>query len=383
MSRALSCVFPWTSGAQWVRGPEGDALKYGNAVHAFAERLGKGEPCDPLDLAKAFGLTQTDTSRLAIAATHVRAWLSDREPPKREFELPLAYHVASGVARRLESNGHRDYSQKKAGEMTGTIDLVEVSGPVVAVYDYKTGRSENVEPIASNKQMAVLALMASRFYKVSAVRVGLVYIEDGGVWEDETTLDAFDLDLVAHDVRAMMKRLDEPATPVPGAWCRWCPVVASCPATAQAMAPLAGGSPLSLTIRDANHAADTRVRLKMVRDACESIETSLKDWIRANGPIPAGEGRVYGVREQSRETVNLAAKGAYEVVARHLGERAEDAIELSTTKTKIHAAIVADARARGEAKQIEEALFGELRDIGAMSVSNFSKLEEYEPKKTA
>ena len=110
---------------------------------------------------------------------------------------------------------------------TGQADLVLVSDGRALVIDYKTGRGDTA--IAKdNAQLASLAVLVSKFYRVSQVRVAIVQ-----PWAGKPTVADYDQDAL-HDAWAWLtnslRRIDE-ATPEDreaGDWCKWCKAQASC-----------------------------------------------------------------------------------------------------------------------------------------------------------
>lgn len=302
------------------------------------------------------------------------------KPTWRKTELALAYDVGTGKGRVLPMADHRDYSAKGPLEFVGTADVVFLRDGLLTVDDYKSGRPENVEVAETNTQMALLGLAAARAYGVDRVRVRLLFVSEDGVEVDEAIFDELDLSEMASRLSGLVAKLKGPSVPVPGAHCKWCPIQVACPATQAAMATVARASlpmfPMSVDIESKEHAAYLRHRLKAVREASDAVENALKAYIADKGPIPAGEGKLYGIKEVKRETLDLAAPKAYGVLVKHLGqEKADEACELSTTKSAIHAALAGGKRGEGAKK--EAALFEELRAIGAVRTSTYQRLDEY------
>lgn len=390
LSLARACTFPWSGGKEWAQFAPSPFADYGNAVHAVCDALVKGNAPHLDAIAKTHSLSATDKRRLERTAATVADFLASEAEAFtwRASEVPLAYHLTTGAARALKTRGARDYSDVKNGEMSCTVDFVGAGPGYLVVRDWKTGRQSNVDPVATNAQMQFCALAAARHYGASLVRVELAFIDEADVYVDHAMFDDLDFGECAAELTRLVERIGRKEPPAPGHHCgsHYCPIVASCPATTAALAAVDSASelqfPLSVEIASAEHATHTRHRLKVVRDACDKIETALKNWIRTNGPIPAGDGKVYGVRESTRETIDLAAKDAYVTLVRHLGEDgAGEAVTLSTTKAAIHAAVVAKSP-KGQYRATEEALLDELRELGAVRVSSFEKLEEYKSKET-
>lgn len=360
LQRAVECQVPWTWGLKWHYEPNA-AADFGTCTHGGCQAIVVGTEPDYSSLPEA------ERSRASRCVEHVRRWLAAEPPSERATEVAFAYNVATGTSRRIVLAGPRDYSDRRAGEIVGTADLVSTPGGVLTIDDYKTGRRENVEPIASNMQMRFLGLAAARALGVSVVRIRLVFVSESGVETEEAILDEIDLCEVAAELSAMAGKLQGRPDANPGSWCKYCPVISECPATKATLAKL--DAPMSIEITSPEHCAYTLKRIKLAKAAIENIERAAKDFVRTNGPVPMGNGKAYGVVTVKRETIDLTAPEAAAVVSRHLGEKAEDTVKakLSLTKTDVERVLSAS-----EARSF----YADLRAVGAMLETEHEELKE-------
>lgn len=363
LQRAVECQVPWTWGLRWHYEPSA-AADFGTAVHKAAEILAKRQPPNFAAICK--DLAPSERARVERCAAHVLSWLADQGDIERDPEQVFAYDVATGKSRVPISTGTRDYSDKRPGEIFGTSDLVW-HGSLLTVDDYKTGRRENVEPIATNMQMRFLGLAAARAFGVTEVRVRLVFVSEDGIETEEATLDELDLCDVAAELSEMAGKLVGKPAPNPGKQCKYCPVVLECPATKATLVKL--DAPMSIEITSPEHCGFTLQRLKLAKAAIEQIEKAAKQYVRDHGSVPIGNGKVYGVVTVKRETIDLTAPEAAAVVSRHLGEKAEDTVKakLSLTKTDVERVLSAS-----EARSF----YADLRAVGAMLETEHEELKE-------
>lgn len=390
---AHRCIFPWTGRLRWPRWQPNAAASFGSAVSRVAEALAydvtPGSPDDrtkPPDISD-LGLSDTDQRRLAAITVLLREQLERDDDAERLPERALAYDVATGTARPLKSSGPRDYSDVRAGELSGTPDLERRHGDRWIVRDWKTGRyMQGVRPIESG-QLRMLGLAVARLRGVDEIDIELAHVDEDGIRIVTDTMTAFELASAADELRELWARLKGgAAVPTPGRWCsdHYCPIASECPATQRALAAIAGASelrmPLSVELQSPEHAAYVRDRLQAVQTAAKAIEEALKAFA-SKTPIPLGDGRVWGMRELTRETIDLGVSGATEAMRTRLGPMGFGAaVECKTSKAAIHRVAVAGASKRGEAKALETALLDELRAMGAVRESTYVKFEEWKPK---
>ena len=112
---------------------------------------------------------------------------------------------------------------------TGQADLIIIKGDSAAVLDYKTGRGDT--PVAQdNPQLAALAVLVWKRYKVSSVRVAIVQ-----PWAGKPTVADYSTNALVLAEGWLQESLMRAATATPddakaGDWCKWCKAKAMCPA---------------------------------------------------------------------------------------------------------------------------------------------------------
>ena len=382
---AFQCGYAFSPHApKWPKQTYSKAANFGKGQHAVAEKAVKGETVDAVKEADTAEVTgNAEVARFKRVARDVELWFKQarNRPVEWLVEKPLAYHVERGSARYMKPPEYpRDYRDKKFGEIVGTLDLAAVLPDIVEVLDLKTGKGARESSVADSAQLKFYALCLARIHGVPRARITYLHATEDGIDDGDTVLlDELDLGQFAAQLGALAAGLQD-AVPVPGPHCtgKWCPMVSICPATTKALAAIDKASDLTrpfstqLTIEDATHAADVRVRLKMVQAACASIEEQLKTWVKSNGPIDIGNGMQYGVREENRETVDIGRPQAYQILAKRLGPKADQIVTLSTTKQDIRSAC--DTRAQAED------IFEELRAVGALRSASYSKLTEWKKR---
>ena len=381
---AYHCTFPWTGRVRWPPRTASPAADFGTAVSRIAEAAVRDTTADLTDL--SFG--ESDRRRLGIIGGLLLEQLELDNDVGREPEVAVAYNVAAGTARLLRSTGPRDYSDVRTGELVGTSDLERVTpaGRRV-VRDWKTGRYMlGVRPIDSG-QLRFLGLAAARRHGVDEIDIELAQVDEDGIRITRDTLDAFALAAAADELRALWARIASgPGVPCPGHWCadHYCPIIAECPATQRAIEAVAAAAavrfPLSVDLQSPEHAAYVRERLQAVEKAVAGIWAALEQYARTT-PVPAGDGKFWGVVERARESISLEKPEAMAALRAALGEFGfAAAVECKTSKAAIHKAAAAQSTKRGEAKRVETALLDELRTLGAVRKSTYTKFEEFTPK---
>lgn len=384
---ARACLFPWTGGVRWPRSEVGEAARYGSAVSRVAERLARGEAPDAEAAAVEFDVA-AELPRLLRDADAIAEFLADESRYWHKAETPLALHPVRGTARELLSSGPRDYSDVRPGELTGTPDLVFVrAADELVVRDYKTGQYTRRLRPRDSAQLRALGLAAALAYGARQVTVELVQVDDGVVAPRTDVLDEWDLDCVRTELIGILDALERPSVPRPGRHCTdsYCPLVAVCPATRAALAAVDQAAalehPFSPTITSPDHAASVRVRLKMVEAATREIRAALEAYVAEHGAVELGGGHWYGpVQCDGTERVDLGVAGAVAAIRERLGEHADEALEVKTSKAALERAARAATKdaERGAATRVREELYGELRRLGALRQGPpFTKFEEF------
>lgn len=366
LGRALQCLF-WVVSPPAAPRVAGAKAELGTAVH---------DACDVVLRSHPNRVDGGNDLELGDLQSDVRARVEPLLPELHrlramgaESEVPLALHVLRGSARRMHSNGHRDYSDLRMNEIPLTIDLRWIEGDTLVVQDWKTGRPEFVEPVGDNAQMiaggaaAYLQLQkpkrprpigmtqreaADRLDEtfpwigvdtegIKYVRLQIAFIsETGDLRIDSETFEASDLVALATEMfQPIMRRLaahgldpSVPVEPVVGPKCRWCPSIGHCPAASglaesarttmetrlDEMTGAVAEYPVDLTkpnrfltvIEDEDHAVFLKSAVKLVEDYCAVITEALREFARENGGLKMGSGQVWREVTSNRESVDLS-----------------------------------------------------------------------------
>lgn len=322
-------------------------------------------------------------------------WLRDWWPSNPSAywtpELQIAMNPRTGeVMVGHASRRDRDYRWIPRGWISGTADAINVSERdgerIVHVVDWKTGRADHVEPVARNGQMLFLAAAFAGHFGASSAVVELAFVHLEGVRSETATLDCFALADFVDGLRALDESIPN-ATPNPGPHCRgkFCASFGTvCPATtgkgrviADPPAPPFAVALTAEEIESDEHAAWLYQAARQAQHRLSAIWEALR--MRAMmAPIPLGEGRVYAISQTTRESVDASVDGAVDVLRRHLGDKAENALKFSTSKAAIRRA-ASDLKATGapvKIGELEAKIMEELRAIGAVKVTTSATPEE-------
>jgi len=293
-------------------------------------------------------------------------------------EVSYAYDTSDGTSRELGVGIKRAYGELRPFEIAGTLD-VEGRGPTtLVVIDKKS--YEAVTPPARNLQVRSCALAAARARPADRVVVGINH-ELTGLQTAE--LDpVFDLDVIAHDVRALLvrsaatratARAGQPVEFRAGRWCRWCPAFHSCPEqrALKAIDPDDANTALSLVIDD-----ESAPRVYALYQRIGILQKRLAQAVHAyaaSTPIPLGGGRFFG-RNETRGNEKLNGDTVWGVVRDLFDQHTADAaVARSATKKRLEEAL--KGRRGAVAKVLEL-----VRERGGATRSGGSRVEEYEAK---
>lgn len=371
---ALRCAWPWhPTSMPWPREAQSTAAERGNKAHEAAEHH------DPASAPSGYERARSvdDVARVVVddmIATGAIVWR----------EVALAVDPVTGTARVLPSRGARDYNARRPGEFVGTADLVAVWPGRVEVADLKTGRKAREGRAVDSAQLRMLALAVSRIVGADTVWVTLAHLDEDDYHTDPSMIDAWDLDEVRDQMAALSRAIDSTTQePAPGRHCyaHYCPLRATCPATravlmraehaARTRLPMLGDGPQS-----DEEARAWRVGLKLADEWVRAGKARLDEYARRS-PVDLGDGTIYGLREESRETIDLTVPGAVAAVVELAGD---DAIDRSTTKAAIERATRGRQERRGDGARAARGLYERLRELGAMRESRFARVTEFRPR---
>lgn len=378
---------------------ETTAASIGIAIHSFLERVAE------VGRDAALELVPPNARRFAEAIP------LDRLPVAGECfaaEVAFAYDPDTDRGRELGRSIGRSYvlaGLDPEREFGATVDVVGLGSDLVYVADWKTGRGPVTSPPA-NLQLRAGALAAARAYGVGGALVQVVHLDDdGSVWLDPrepAALDAFDLDATRTQLEVLAVRIRTAADELAagrlpnvrvGRHCAGCRAVAMCPAAGLAVRAIvvaaSGAAPLTPDVvaegLTPGTALDFLGRIDAVKHALDVAEEGLRIYARAN-PIDLGDGKVWGPRTLTRETVD--ASTVYDVIRREAGEEAaRGAVEWKSSKTAIEDVardLVARRKAAGEKrvsiKGETSRLVDEVRSRGGIRASTFERFDAYRPE---
>lgn len=341
--------------------------------------------------------------------TPMLAWLetvaesaAELRHPDAASELAFAYDDATGKARLLGRNLGRAYPETTPTEFVGSLDYVRRDGDAVLVVDLKTGMGDVPHP-SRNAQLRFGALAAARFFGVERARVGILHAPEGRIpWWSWAELDAFELEVVAGELKTLAQRIGYARNDVArgktprlrvGEHCTHCPARFSCPARV-AMAQRLAGEPEKVVLDlkamlTPESAAMALARWQAASKAMAEVAAALHAYA-SETPIALGDGRVWGPRSSSREVID--AEKAWPVLVEKYGaEVARKAMSLDTSKAGVDRAMKSLRESiRGAAerpqgvgpgkvtmKGLNEEALKALREAGCMSTKTTKTFESY------
>ena len=349
LSRARYCVW-WVSNEPDVRiGPSVSATK-GSRVHTHVENIVKlcidegaegaldyiERIASELTHSNDMGERQIENEALHIAAAcfeHLKELCAMRLHAENAFAIDMIKESADFVS----SNGHRDYSNVNPEyQIPMTVDLWWVDGDTLYVRDWKTGRAEYVDPVASddgsanNCQMHAcgtavwLAMREELSGVVDKVCLQLAFLSTGGVefvdsatFEPSVLVDTF-FDRF-HDV--WVRSRSESEEPHIGSHCTWrssasiCPKASSVSASAidQSIVPLNHGlkskyvgKDFTTKVRDEDHASWLKGALDVVNTCAKQVRSALEAYATMNGGIPTTDKRRWGEVKMRSVSIDIS-----------------------------------------------------------------------------
>lgn len=296
-------------------------------------------------------------------------------------EATFAFHPETQAARLLGTSLGRQY--ENTGEILGTADFVAKHRTTqqIVVVDYKTG----LIPIdaATSQQLAFLALAAHLHFNATEVVARIVQIrEDGTFYCNEREYSAEKLREFGAKLSELQQVISVFANwhaagktlPVNlGEHCRYCPAIASCPASAAVFHKLQWA-----TDRDQIPAWDIKgltaqeagalwERLQLLKKALEVQETTLRDFARENVlEVSGGKQIMLGKQEYSQIALGRALEIIGEVCGQDLAEHLLTSSNAKLPKTELEAALKASGLKGGELRQVLAVLNHEFEKHGAL-----------------
>lgn len=220
--------------------------------------------------------------------------------------------------------------------ITGHIDVSEAFDDVAYVLDWKTGRVRDDH----YHQMSGYAYLIwrDRFegeprcerHLEYVVHCTVCYCDDGSLYKYSFT--GKQLHDWANDVLAQAQNTRY----VYNKRCVYCPLATKCEGYKAKVTAAVGTVTATEAVdllRDMSddERADALQKLKIVENAVRSFRSALKDDVRANGPMPTGDGREYVIKKQTKRELNPAR--ALPILNEHLtSKEVYDATSISLPK---------------------------------------------------
>jgi hypothetical protein len=306
-------------------------------------------------------------------------------------ELAYGYTPSTGIARLIGANVGRNYNAAP-GEFVGSADYVLVADGLVTVVDLKTGLGDVPHP-SRNAQLRFLALAAARWHGVESARVGILHAPDGRTpWWSWATLDAFELEAIAVELRTLAERIGYARNDVAkgktprltvGEHCTFCPARFGCPARV-AMAQRLAGEPEKVVMDlkamlTPESASLALARWQAATKALQEVGAALHAYA-SESPIPLGDGRVWGPVVSEREVID--ADRAWPVlVAKYGANTAREAMSLDTSKAgleRMARALRGNAVFKTTLRALTTEALDALRAAGAVTTKKQTKFEEHQ-----
>jgi hypothetical protein len=403
---AQLCAFPFRPDIEVPQDPPGDAARLGTAWHDVVATtiimpMQATGPAQLIDRALRDAGLDPEAWRDRLQAMRPIEIAKDlaREHITTRAEVAYAWHADSGDVEELGISLNRGYPDTVG--ICGTADFVYTEqtpdGFVLVIGDWKTGNPDNVEPAKDNAQLRFLAGCASRLVDVDLVRVELRFISPEG----EVTIDAWSYSplelLEAQMLLGVLWEMRTIAEPDPGPHCtaKYCPLRMSCPATTQAVqeavpeaAPRPEGYGIVLAgpdaIKGTEHAEYVLHRWQALKAFGEHIEKILKAYADKHGPIPAGEGKIWGPLDIVKREVSCTADHSQELVELLEGHLPE-AEALGLVKAQVSLTALAEASKRcappRKGAALERTIVDALRGAGMVTETQSTQYRVLNAKK--
>lgn len=400
-----SAILPQVVGDDSKHDP---ARRRGKEIHRYLERVKEiGEQaldemdngptrdlCAAIDLADLPVFLATEVAFAWNWRTMTARLLVDPQgEPIRDRQYQLAYPPVS------------------ADELAATFDLVGVAGQRSSdrgyVGDYKSGHGKYPAPDQFG-QLLLGALCVRAVYGCDDVVVELIHIhDDGGNHKARRTVNEWDLDAFAADLKAAMELVEYWETEYAagravaaheGPHCQYCDAYRSCPAKtalvrsipAELMAmgvrpdPETGALALTPGAISVRNVADVWMVLERIAEVVNMAKQEVCS-IAAFEPVPLPDGRVIGMLRTERR--DLDGKVAHAVLEKRYGrETADGAVTLSSSFSAIHAAVQKHIQKGEKFKTlagggVEDGVIAEIGRLGGIGLNATEAVKPHVPKK--
>ena len=337
---------------------ESEASNRGRVIHRFIELASKH--------GRDYALSEMDADTRDVC----EAIDLDALPTHLAHEVAYAFDVMTGKVRRTE-RGYPDIDDMEIGV---TIDVEGVGDGRVYVADYKSGFRSVAKP-AENEQVSLGALCSARYHGMDEATVEVIYVREGRrPWRETATLDIFDLDAFAADLRRIWDRYQDAREVVAagqtpdvteGEHCRYCPAADYCPAKHALLRRMVNGD-AGIEVEHTFHGRVTGEHYRMWQAMKQLTDRvgSIIHAAAAEEPIDLGDGKLYAKVDKPGSEV-IDGDTAYEVAREEYGQDyADDAVERKASKAGLRRALKGRA---GNMAEAERELLAKIKDRGGVS----------------
>lgn len=219
LPRAVRCLYSFRSDVETLPDAPGTSAQIGTLVHKAIETSLLGGYAGPADTAGTMTPGQIRTARTLFDTWKV--WWSVTGSFTFTIwqpEVKMALTQDGIIA--FSGGAARDYGERSTSFLPGTADAVLVSGGVVHVRDWKTGRGPY--EAKTDEQVRFLGAVAAKIHLVPEARIYIDQISPERVLTTSHVMDEAEIDATIADARALL-RLVPDSIPAGGAWCKYCP----------------------------------------------------------------------------------------------------------------------------------------------------------------
>lgn len=346
-----------------------EAAAKGTAIHSYLEGLLKGESHED-----AVMRAPEQYRDACLDVDMAPFWAQQYSDIKSE--VAMAVNVHTGVARIL--GGNRDYRTVTPDEFYATADYTaRTQDGCLVVGDFKTGTANHVAHPRNNWQLKTLGYILAQLHGEKQVEVAIVKT-DGQTRILVHRFDELDLAVIAEDLRILHSKLQQPATPIEGKHCDYCPAFKSCPAKVALLRELAAAPVLTAeALAGELKAGDAKAayrRFRAIKTALQKAEAELRMLVERD-PIDLGDGFFYGPTKSTKE--ELDGKVTFEALVGLYGpEVAKEAVGFTTSKSAIEKAIAPHCP-KGTKAGAVRAVIDTVANNGGVAVSEKVIVKEY------
>lgn len=352
----LACGYPF-NGQEWPEQTTGEAAENGTLFHEIVASLINRGIIDATENMAVFEMHPDHAAESVRYLDNLRA------------EVAYAWDWQTGKARELGVDIGRNYDLRET-EIGCSLDITGEVDCRGYVLDWKTGRE--APKAAGNGQLLFGAMCLSKVHGWDQIKTCIAHVKpDGQIWRDSFDVDSFDLLAFEAELKAAI--LAAPTSkPCAGLHCKYCPVLAVCPATLGTITKTDDEYTLSLfdypAIQSAEHAAWLLHRVDAAIDLLDSVKAKVREYAEKCGGIPLANGKKWGPYVVTRETIDGPRDRLIEAGI------PESLIEYSVGKGAVEK-YAKDGAEKGQGAAAIRSFMDRLRDAGCVKESTFVKFE--------